>query len=266
MLQHLLNAGASFPSRVEEDEIPSLTSEVRHHSKQLIFEKLPWLKGYYIVEKVVSSFSTLKSLMEFSIPFVMEGSVSDWIEAFMLCDGEVFSTEVHQAVIRGKIAFLNAVLPRWKNKFWNHDECGKTPLHYAAELGRAGIIPILIRAGYSLEDTDFTGGNRPLFYALMNGRLHVLDMLSPNQHAVEEERMRIQRRTEILAAIEMEDLPKLEEVFGVGVHLSFVKKDATAKSAFRHAVLNDYVLITELILSNRVYPLVQNPNDRVPYE
>lgn len=270
VLQHLINAGARFPPssfNPPKDFEHRFRSKAREALECLILKNLSWREftsDVNVIESWVHALPTLERVMEILTPFVMLTSESQRLDALMRCPYMELSNELHQAVKKGDVVFVNTALPRSKSKFWNRDDKGKSPLHYAAEIGRVDIIGILVSAGFSLRDTD-DAGNRPLAYAFMNGHLQALDLLSPSEDSIQEERSRLQRQLEILAAIDSEDLKRLEELFGAVVHESVVKKDATAKNALRHAVVHHSVLITDFILSNQPNPLVKDVNGETPY-
>lgn len=273
VLKILLNAGACFPPGTFGSQNDSklgygLKEQVMSHLEAFILEKISWVNcptGVSVVKGAVRSKDTLKSLAELAVPFVTASSDSHRIDAIILSDGALSGLELHIAVQRGDATFLSAVLPRHKHRFKAHDHRGKSPLHYAAELGHADMIRFLISTGFPLEDMD-KAVNKPLSYALMNSRLDALDLLSSNQHAIEEERMRLQKQAEIIAAIDNGDLQKLTDFYGVDARVSFVKEHAEAKGAFRHAVLNNAFVIIDFLLSNNLNPLVGDTDGCSPYK
>lgn len=194
-LKALLDVGVVFPPSTTDFEVSRVfidwSSEhifIISRLMDLILETISWIKcptGSDMVRRVLQAKSKLASLMELAIPFIKRDSEPHLIEVIVHSEGAVLGSELYEAVRKGDITFLRAVLPRWKGLFKSCDQREKSPLHYAAEMGHTDTVKILISAGFSLDVTD-KSANRPLSFSYMNRHTHLLDLLSPYQGSIKQ--------------------------------------------------------------------------------
>eukprot|EP00964_Phaeocystis_antarctica_P148871 scaffold115845_cov58-Phaeocystis_antarctica.AAC.3 len=70
---------------------------------------------------------------------------------------ECLSRRLYGAVARGKMATFEELLAEGAIPNWAHPDDGRTPLHVAAQNGRADFINLLLGAGANIANTDDRG-------------------------------------------------------------------------------------------------------------
>jgi len=84
--------------------------------------------------------------------------------------------EIHQAARQGDLTRVKALLDKTPDLLESRSEAGKTPLHFAAEGGRADVVRYLLDKGAAVDARN-ADGDTPLHYAAGWGFMDVIALL-----------------------------------------------------------------------------------------
>ncbi|OPB40228.1 hypothetical protein A0O28_0003070 [Trichoderma guizhouense] len=85
-------------------------------------------------------------------------------------------TALHFAVYFGATKVVSNLL-ELEHKIGSKDNCGRTPLWWAAQGGQGTIVKLLLDAGASLEDSDSKNGHTPLMCAVQGEHQTIVSLL-----------------------------------------------------------------------------------------
>jgi len=102
--------------------------------------------------------------------------VGTLIAAFLFVLSVAGAEEIHDAVAKGDLASVQAILTAQPDRIAAVDERGYTPLHVAAREGRIDIAAYLLEKGADIEAKNSTGYT-PLFLAARSRRPDVVRLL-----------------------------------------------------------------------------------------
>jgi ankyrin repeat protein len=94
--------------------------------------------------------------------------------------GVAFGGEIHEAVKRGDVDRVKALIIENPRVVFNQDDTGWTPLHLAAQKGFKDIAELLL-ANKAEVNARSKRGDTPLHWAAGNGHKEIVELLLGNQ-------------------------------------------------------------------------------------